>query len=374
MLFEGYDIDTCKLSRDYLAYPLQQVYYIDILGKKHKGLEQILKADLEYLYLEINMTIGDLAKYFNIKRSRVQSILAKNKIVKPMNLVHACTERTCLKKYGVKNINSSPELKKKALQTNKERYGGNAPACSEYIRSKMYKTNKEKYGKEFALQCDSFKEKAKNTTKERYGVDNASKSEIIKEKKAKTTLKHYGVENPFQAEICKEKLKQTCIERYGVQYPNQNEEIKQKGWQKKKENGTTNTSKPENQIYKLLKIKFNIVERQYKSEEYPFACDFYIPSLNLYIEYQGTIEHGKEPYDPNNLEHQAIIKEWLRRAELREAKIGKESRYRGFIDTWTVRDPKKREISRKNNLNWIEFFTLNQFIQWYNNIKGESNE
>lgn len=115
--------------------------------------------------------------------------------------------------------------------------------------------------------------------------------------------------------------------------------------------GTSVTS-----IHRLCK-KFSFLERQYFSIVYPFACDFYIPELDLYIEYQGHFSHGKEPFDPHKEEH-------IKKVELWKSK-NKRS-YNDAINVWTVRDPLKRETARKNNLNWIEFFTMDEFMEWYN--------
>ena len=38
------------------------------------------------------------------------------------------------------------------------------------------------------------------------------------------------------------------------------------------------------------------------------------------------------------------------------------------IDVWTISDPLKRKTAKKNNLNWIEFFNMEQFMEWYNQI------
>ena len=42
--------------------------------------------------------------------------------------------------------------------------------------------------------------------------------------------------------------------------------------------------------------------------------------------------------------------------------------YKIAIEVWTIRDPLKRETARKNNLNWIEFFTMDEFMKWYDTI------
>ena len=130
-------------------------------------------------------------------------------------------------------------------------------------------------------------------------------------------------------------------------------------------NKTINSSKIEEEIYKLLREKYSKVKRQYRSEEYPFACDFYIPEIDTYIEYQGTWFHGKEPYIGTE-EQKSIIELW--KAKSVELNFqGKEKRqYKRAIKIWTIEDPLKREIAKKNNLNWIEFFNMNQFLDWFN--------
>ena len=60
-----------------------------------------------------------------------------------------------------------------------------------------------------------------------------------------------------------------------------------------KKNGTINTSKTEKELEAELRKIFPDLKTQYKSEVYPFACDYYIPSLDLYIEYNGFITHNR---------------------------------------------------------------------------------
>lgn len=184
----------------------------------------------------------------------------------------------------------------------------------------------------------------------------------------KTILLQYGYDNVTKVKEIRNRQVQTCIERYGVDNISKLESIKKKKTETTKRNHTVITSKQEEEIYRLLSSKFNIVKRQYKSELYPFDCDFYIPELNLYIEYQGTWSHGKEPYDENNVLHQKILKDWEDRLKNKISKNILNSRYKDAIRVWTIRDPLKRQIAKKNNLNWIEFFTMENFLDWYNNV------
>jgi hypothetical protein len=59
-----------------------------------------------------------------------------------------------------------------------------------------------------------------------------------------------------------------------------------KGYLTKKLNGTLNTSKPEEDLYKqLLKENENKhIYRNYKCDRYPYYCDFYIEEDDLFIE------------------------------------------------------------------------------------------
>lgn len=166
----------------------------------------------------------------------------------------------------------------------------------------------------------------------------------------------YGVENPFQVDKNKEKIRNTCIERYGVVSPNKNRRILNKGLETKKRNHTVNTSRPENEIYEKLLTKFKRVYRQYKSNEYPFLCDFYIGDLDLYIEYQGNWTHGTHPFDSNSIEDMIIVDAWNKKAS---------RYYESAIDVWTKRDPLKRKTAKDNNLNWIEFFSMKEFMKWF---------
>lgn len=166
-----------------------------------------------------------------------------------------------------------------------------------------------------------------------------------------------------QIEKVKEK---TYKEKYGVNRPTQLTKIADKAWATKKARGTTNTSKPEDNAYAMLRAKFPQTLRNHATSQYPFHCDFYIPELDLYIEYQGDPSHGKEPYDASNPKHQQILKTWQQKAQKIEEEAGKQSRYSSFIDTWTRRDPLKRQTAAANHLNWLEFFTFGAFLDWFN--------
>lgn len=144
-------------------------------------------------------------------------------------------------------------------------------------------------------------------------------------------LQKYGKENIFQTNFVKEKIKETCLKKYGVEHYNKSKHFKQKmsiiasseDFQNKrnttlKNNNTWSSSKDEEYIYNELIKYFSNIYRQYKSELYPFNCDFYIPEIDTYIEYQGSDLHNFKPYDCNNINHQNEIIQLKEKAEKRK--------------------------------------------------------
>ena len=150
----------------------------------------------------------------------------------------------------------------------------------------------------------------------------------------------YGVDNAFQVKEVIDKLKAI---KDTMQLHRDNT---------RKLNGTFKTSKQEDKVYEILCEKFtkDDIVRQYKSEKYPFFCDFYVKSLDLYIECNFTWTHGGHWFDKNS-------KEDLDKVAYMKSKHTKY--YDNAIDTWTVRDVKKREYLEKNRLNFIVFWSLN---------------
>ena len=92
----------------------------------------------------------------------------------------------------------------------------------------------------------------------------------------------YGVDNAFQVKEVIDKLK--AIKDTMQLHRDKTRKL----------NGTFKTSKQEDKVYEILCEKFtkDDIVRQYKSNKYPFSCDFYIKSLDLYIECNFSWTHG----------------------------------------------------------------------------------
>ena len=290
------------------------------------------------------------------------------------------------KRRGKNNTAHKESTKRKKKETNLLRYGTKTWAESEQgrkklhdivtskeVSSKMIKTCRERYGSDWwsssdigkqtlheIMSSDEMKGRVKDGYIRNYGVDHFMKTD-----KGRKIAR----ENILQPER-QEALKQGIYKKYGVssflnsKYFNANRlNYLEKSWKTKRRNGTFNSSKSENTLKALLIDCFGKgnVECQYKSDLYPFYCDFYIKSLDLYIELNCHWTHGHHWFDETNVDDIARLNEWLEKAKSRGSKY-----YHLAIEVWTKRDVLKRETAIKNNLNYVVFWNkdLSDAREW----------
>lgn len=250
-----------------------------------------------------------------------------------------------LEKFGVENPFSNREIQEKAKKTVKENNDG-LGASSKKIKEKMKQTMIDKYGVDHNFKLKEEQEKAH------------SKESI--EKIKRTNLERFGCECSVNNEEIQEKIKKNNLEKFGVEFSFQRKDVIEKREATKRKNHTFNVSKPEEEIFLRLKEKFGEenVLRQFKSEVYPFNCDFYIKSLDLYIELNFHWTHGKYKFDPLNEEDQKKKNLWISKGT---------KFYFNAVKTWTKRDLKKFKIAKENHLNYLVFYGQNDFDQWIKN-------
>ena len=194
------------------------------------------------------------------------------------------------------------------------------------IFKKMEVTSLKKYGVKNALCLKKNKEKARISLFNKYGGYYPSSEEFQKDKEA-----------------IFDKMRQTNIKKYGVPYATQNAEVKAKIFKTKKKRGNLHKSIVENSLYSKLSKRFKVL-RHYSEERYPYSCDFYIPDLDLFIELQAHWTHGTNPYDPDCMDHQKMLRKWKRKSK---------TYFNSAIATWTKRDVAKKQIVEKNKLNML---------------------
>lgn len=159
----------------------------------------------------------------------------------------------------------------------------------------------------------------------------------------------------------------TLRNRYGVNNPMQKSEFRDIQWEMTKRNGHASSSRAEQKMYIELCNVFGSddVERNYKDlVRYPFRCDFYIKSLDLFIELNANWTHGLHWFDSTSESDVAKLNHWKERQVALQS-----SSYLSAITTWTVRDPLKRQTAQKNGLNYLVFWDNNlaDFHDWLNN-------
>ena len=197
-------------------------------------------------------------------------------------------------------------------------------------------TNFKKIGVCFPLQNESIKNKTKNTILEKYGVENPSQIQDVKDKKIKTTLEHYGVINPFNIdrvkEHCREKAKikgkhkKFYFKKYSSLYKtgkiidfnnglitiqcnncNNISTMDQHLFFVRLKRGhnpclncnklTHSISHKEEELYSIIKEQYyGIIKRNNRKIIPPQELDFYLPDINLAIEFNGTYWHADKRF------------------------------------------------------------------------------
>lgn len=114
-------------------------------------------------------------------------------------------------------------------------------------------------------------------------------------------------------------------------------------------------TKAEKEVYEKLLTHFSkgdIIPQYFDKERYPFKCDFYIKSADLFIEVNGNWTHGPHPFNKNNEEDIKTLNEWTEKSKTSKY-------YKNAVYVWTDLDVRKLNTAKENKLN---------FIAIYNNI------
>lgn len=216
-------------------------------------------------------------------------------------------EQTLLKKYGIKNISCSEDIKLLKKQKSLEKYGVENVAQSKEVKHKMQKTCLEKYGVLYSAQSENVINAIKNKAKNR--TDN--ERELIRNNIKAASRKRF-------LPILVERFK-----KYNLEFVNLNEYDGYNNWYRKSPDGyllrctKCNTefrkiihtghdlnrwcpvcnkslrSAPENEIATWLGTYFNI-ERNKRNIINPQELDIFIPESNIALEFNGLYYHSKK--------------------------------------------------------------------------------
>lgn len=223
---------------------------------------------------------------------------------------------TCMKKYGNETYNNSKKYKETCLTV----YGTTIPFASDSIKKKIAERYQLKYDEEkkaiYAKRQATFNSKTEDEMKR----------------------------------IC-----QKHRDAYVLKSDIEKDKIKRKQYLTKKKNHSFKVSKTEDLCYEQLLTIYPEAKHGYKSEKYPFVCDFYIPSKDIYIELNFHWTHGLHPYNKKKDCKKLAI--WIEKA--------KTSKYfENAIYTWTIRDTNKLKIAKQNKIQLYVFYTKSEFDAW----------
>ena len=304
-------------------------------------------------------------------------------------------EETWMEKYGVRYATQSDEVKEKTRRTFMEKYG----VCTilltpdvyekshnEETREKIEHTLLEKYGYTSPLSCPEIRKKIEETNIEKYGVksplqrpDVFEKAHSLESRKkiVETNLKKYGYMYGLQSPEVIQKIATTNQEKYGYSCVLSIPEIRKKSYEKLLENAKVQKSKAEDEVFEIVSQLFPDAVRHYMTDEFPFNVDIYVPSLDLYIEYQGSHFHNRRAFlgtkdDMNEVE------EFKKRAIEKKSETGDEiSQYDNIIYVWADLDVRKRNLAKSIGLNYLEIYSfkdsqdiINQLNMWINCYLG----
>ena len=315
-------------------------------------------------------SLTEIYTNFHITANRFIKILSANKITlrskeEDEKIRQNKIKQTKLERYGDPTFTNREKFKTTCI----EKYGTTNVFAVNEVKEKIKETCLEHFGVEYAAQAEVVKEKIKNTCLDRYNSSFYLNSNAGKEKIKKINLEKFDCENPWSNKEVIEQIKITNLSKYGEttytktkKYKEYMKEIQKDQIKKinitKEKHNTFNSSKPENEFYDFLLTIFDIsdVVRNYSLDErYPFSCDFYIKSLDLFIELNLSWTHGGKKFDESDEEDKAKLEKW---------KNKNTKYYNNAINTWTVRDIKKFEIANKNNLNYIVFYNIDEINEF----------
>ena len=133
----------------------------------------------------------------------------------------------------------------------------------------------------------------------------------------------------------------------------------------KRKNGTLNSSSDELQFEQALVKIFGQSGyiAQYSDLRYPYKCDFYIPSFDLFIELNHHWTHGNHLFNKDSSLDLEKLANW-------QCKSQHSKFYKQAIYVWTELDPKKLNCAKEHNLNYLVSYNRLDMLQLIERLKN----
>jgi hypothetical protein len=234
--------------------------------------------------------------------------------------------------------------------------------CGHFLRAKFQKPHSEKTRE--LLQKLGKERLSKPENNPMYGKKHSEETKKKISENHKGRRMHPNTREAIKkSHIGAKRSKEACENiRRGVT----TKEKLQKEYITKSKNNTWNSSKIEDEVYVIIKDTYPNVLRQYRSEEYPYSCDYYIPELKMYIELNAHWSHGEHEFNKDNENDNKILDLWKEKS--------KESiYYKCAVKTWEEKDKKKISVLKENNLLYCIIYKkdITKFINFIQVINRE---
>lgn len=256
------DFDKIKELIEFKKY-FKSLYSTDEIHKICGIAFSCITHIIEDLQLK-GVTYGQWTRYNEDELKQIQKFIEEHS-----NLKMYFYKKTCVEKYGVKNVFLRKDVKDKAIKNSHTREcidKQNKSKEEHYKNEGGYSKHASRVSKEKWENCTEEEKESRminlqNKMIEKYGVDNCSKLDWVKEKKKETTLKSIGFDNPLKD---KERMKQGMLNKYGVDHNSHDKDLLAKRVSTYKEHLTEyNAAKNENS-----ELKFDDKSKETKLERY----------------------------------------------------------------------------------------------------------
>lgn len=310
------------------------------------------KEKLTKLYKEEGWSISALTEEFKVGRETIKAniefyniILSAEDLITAKRFKEERKKQALLQKYGVDNVSKIKEVRDKVAEGNKK-----------------YQEKLREEGITSFFATEEGKKAAREGVLRKFGTDNINKTE----------QRRNEMRENWKSKSKEEKRK--WIEKCRMV---QTKEVQQRISDTKRRNNSFHISSWEAMLTEKLSNLFPDLKTQYKDKRYPFHCDFYIPSLDLFIECNFHWTHGRRSFNPNNEKDMEQLRHWEELGRSATSVRDKGQYYKNAITTWTDLDVRKRIIAEQNGLNYLVFYFLKDAIKWVEEypleIKDNSN-
>lgn len=238
----------------------------------------------------------------NNRTKRLSSAEISRRISEGRKLAQSKIEKTCLEKFGCKNPFQSKEVKQKIRETNKKKYNHEHPMQNSLVAASALATQI----KTIAARGEEIIEQRKKTCLNNFGVENPQQNTAIKTKTSQSFKEHvelnddyYNLINTLRRDDFWDRMKEgktlsDLCEIFNLNYGSLTYRLLDDEFVEKYYSlysfPTQQKQREVAEFISSLGLKITENDRSIIS---PLEIDIYIPSLNIGIEFNGSVWHSE---------------------------------------------------------------------------------